>query len=266
MKKILFTLAALTYSAFVFAQYEGTVTWSMKLEITDPKVKAQMEKMNSPEVQAQMKLLEEKMNDPQFKSLMESNPEVKAMLEKQLEAIKGGNGGNMIENMMPKSVVNHVKNGNSLSKVVGGAFETETLYLKDGNKSYTIDRKNKTYTLHTPAAEDAKHAYKVTKTEEFATILAYKCRKFLVESAEGKEKVIYHVWATPDFKELDAKQFSKMRVGNAANTGFMEKIEGVPLKMQASLPQGKMTMEVTEIKKETLDDALFQLPEGFKAK
>ena len=51
--------------------FEGTIKWSMKMNITDPKMKAQMEeaerKMKDPATQAQMKQAMEKMNDPRSK-------------------------------------------------------------------------------------------------------------------------------------------------------------------------------------------------------
>ena len=56
----------------------GIIKWSVKTEITDPKMKAQMEeaqkKMSDPATQAQMKQMQEKMNDPQMKAMMDANP------------------------------------------------------------------------------------------------------------------------------------------------------------------------------------------------
>lgn len=255
----------------IFAQFEGTIKWGIKMEITDPKLKAQMAQANKqlsdPANQAKMKELEDKMNDPQFKSFMDQNPEMKAMIQTQIAAMKNGGGGNLIDNMMPKNVEIKVKNGNSLSKVEGGAFESETLYLKEKQASYSLDRKNKTYTVHTDIAEkNAVSEYKVTKTEEFKSVLNFKCRKHIVEGADQKQKATYSVWATTDIKDLDNKQFSKMRVAKENNANFLEKIDGIALMMEAHMPQGKMTMEVTDLKKEPVEATLFQIPVGFTQK
>ncbi len=270
MKKILFTLCYCIASFATFAQYEGTITWSMKMEITDPKLKAQMEQankqMSDPANQAKVKELEEKMNDPQFKAMMEKNPEMKAMIEAQIASMKTGNAGNMFENMMPKSMEIKVKGGNSLSKISGGAFESEVLYLKDKQESYTIDTKNKTYTVHSSAKQEEKPMdVKVTKTEEFATILNYKCRKFIAEATEHGQNMTYFIWATNDIKDLDPKQFSKMKVGRG-NSAFLEKVEGVPLKIEGKMQQGLMVMEVTSIKKESIPASVMQIPAGFTEK
>ena len=71
MKKLM-TVAFLFVVLQAWTQgFEGTVKWSMKMDITDPKMKAEMEKgqkqMDDPARQAEMKEMEEKMNDPQMK-------------------------------------------------------------------------------------------------------------------------------------------------------------------------------------------------------
>lgn len=269
MKKKLIGLFFVLGSFAASAQFQGTFVWGIKMEITDPKLKAQMEQankqMNDPANQAKMKELEEKMNDPQFKAMMDQNPEMKAMLEAQIAAMKSGNGGSMLDNMMPKSIETHLKEGNSLSKIIGGAFEGESLYLKAKDETYHIDRKNKTYTLEKKTEATQTPEYKVTKTEEFTTILKYKCRKYLVEQVDQKQKVTYTLWATNDIKNLDSKQFSKMKMGNN-QASFIEKVDEVPLKIQGQMPQGTMIMEVTSLKEENLPTSMFEIPEGFTKK
>src|SRR5687767_11299156 len=80
------TLSCLLFSIVCFSQnFEGTIKWSMKSEITDPKMKAQMEeaqkKLNDPATQAQMKEMKEKMNSPEMKAMMEKNPQMKQQME-----------------------------------------------------------------------------------------------------------------------------------------------------------------------------------------
>ena len=46
--------------------------------------------MNDPATQAQMKEMQEKMNDPEFKAMMESNPQLKAQMEAAMKMMQGG--------------------------------------------------------------------------------------------------------------------------------------------------------------------------------
>jgi hypothetical protein len=59
MKKLLFSLFVISAFTVRAQNFEGIITWKMTTEITDPKMKAQMEeaqkKMNDPANQAQMK-------------------------------------------------------------------------------------------------------------------------------------------------------------------------------------------------------------------
>ncbi|MBC7390054.1 MAG: DUF4412 domain-containing protein [Opitutaceae bacterium] len=270
MKNTFLAILIFLFPLTVQAQFEGTIIWNFKMEITDPKLKAQMElansKMNSPEMKAQMQALEAKMNDPEMKALLEKNPEMKAMIEKQLEATKSGSGGSMMDNMMPKSMEIHIKNSNSLTKMIGGAFDNETLFLKDKETSYLIDRKNKTYTVLPQSKTSKTEEYKVTKTTETSTLLGYKCMKYIVETTERGQKIVNNVWATTDIKDLDPKQFSKIRIGQTQRSTFMEKIDGVPLKMIVNIPQGQMNIEIASLKKEPLSPGMFSLPAGFTEK
>jgi len=88
MKK-LFVPALLFIAASAWSQgFEGTIKWTMKMEITDPKLKAEMDqaqqKMNDPATQAKMKEFEAQMNDPKMKEMMAANPQMKAQMEKQM--------------------------------------------------------------------------------------------------------------------------------------------------------------------------------------
>src|SRR5687767_11820412 len=102
------TLFCLFISAVCLAQnFEGVIKWSMTNEITDPKMKAQMEeaqkKMNDPATQAQMKQMQEQMNNPQMKAMMEQNPQMKAQMENAIKMMQGGG------DMMPTGFTIKVK-------------------------------------------------------------------------------------------------------------------------------------------------------------
>lgn len=269
MKKILFLL--LLSSTFAKAQnFEGIITWKITSEITDPKAKAQMEeaqkKMNDPATQAQMKEMQEKMNDPQVKAMMEANPQMKAQMEAALKMAQAGGG---MSSMMPNELIIKMKNQNVLTSMHGGAMNMEMLYLNDKKTAYKIDREAKTYSPLPQRVEDpAKDAankvdVKVTKTSETAKVLDYTCTKYLVESTTKGHTLQQFFWTTTAIKDFDFKSLSQQHIGGN-QTLFYEQIEGVPLKMEMFNPQGKMVMEVTELKKQSLSSADFALPAEFK--
>src|SRR3954470_12356556 len=98
--------------------FEGTIKWSMKMDVTDPKMKAEMEKMNDPANQAKMKEMEAKMNDPQFKAQMDANPQMKAQIEAMMKSMSAGGGG--ANAMMPSGMLLKLKGGNTLTIMQGG--------------------------------------------------------------------------------------------------------------------------------------------------
>jgi len=236
------TLGCLLLSVMCLAQnFEGVIKWSMTNEITDLKLKAQMaeaqKKMNDPATQAQMKEMEEKMNDPQFKAMMESNPQMKAQMENAMKMMQGGDMGSM----MPTGFTLKVKDGNSLIKMEGGMMSgTETLYLKDKNQSYLINRESKTYTVLPHYDEQSKAVndnVKVTKTSETQKILNYNCTKTIVTVTEGGKSINQIFWTTTEIKNLDFKSLSSQKVGKGTHTMFYNSIEGVPLKTEMITPE-----------------------------
>ncbi len=263
-------IACLLFACTCLAQssFEGTIKWSMKMEITDPAAKARMEegqkKMNDPATQAKMKEMEKQMNDPQFKAMMDANPQMKAQMEKTMQMMQGGN----LNSMMPTAFTIKIKNNNSIAQMEGGMMGgMEILNLTDKNQSYSLDRKNKTYTTLPQGSNEpqkTKPEVKVTKTKETAKILNYMCTKTIVEMTQNGKTMKNFYWTTTEIKDLDLKSLSKQRMGRGNQSMFYENIEGVPLKMEMTMPEGTMTMEVTEIKKESLSTSLFELPVDFK--
>ena len=267
MKKILFLLIALSAVIAKAQNFEGVIKWKISMEITDPKLKAQMEeaqkKMNDPETQAQMKEMKEKMNDPEFKAMMEANPQMKAQME---AAVKMMEGGGDVSSMMPKAFIVKMKNQNSSSLFEGGAMKMEVLYLQDKSVSYKIDREAKTYSVLPQNTDDPKNKMdiKVTKTGETAKVLDYTCTKYIVDITSNGNKIQQFVWATTAIKDFDFKSLARQRMTGSQQTIFYAEIEGVPLKTEMKAPQGNMKMEVTEIKKQSLPASDFVIPSGYK--
>ncbi|MBA4056229.1 MAG: hypothetical protein C0490_16055 [Marivirga sp.] len=271
MKKIILAVLLLSVMAGNAQNFEGVITWKITSDITDPKVKAQMEeaqkKMNDPATKAQMKEMEEKMNDPQFKAMMEANPQMKAQMEAAMKMMQGGGD---LNSMMPKGFIIKMKNQNVLTSMDGGMMaNTETLYLNDKKTAYQINREAKTYSVLPQAkTEDVKDAekvdIKVTKTSETTKVLGYTCTKYVVESKTQGHSMQQNFWTTTAIKDFDFKSLAHQRMGNGQQSLFYDQIEGVPLKMEMMMPQGKMVMEVTELKKQSLSSGDFAIPSGYK--
>lgn len=248
--------------------FEGTIKWTMKMEITDPKLKAEMadaqQKMNDPKMQAEMKKAQEAMNDPKMKAMMEANPQMKEMMEKRMKMMQGG-GGDMMSNMMPKGMIMKVKDGNSLVVMDGGMMKGEILNLKD--KTVHLDRENKTYSVMNndmeapPGMEMSKPT--VTKTSETAKIAGYNCTKYTVTVQEYGQTMSSQVWTTTEIAGIDMKAMAKRGKGKGPSM-FYEGMDGVPMKVVSTTAQGTMVMEVVEVKKGAQKAADFTIPSDYK--
>jgi hypothetical protein len=191
---------------------------------------------------------------------MESNPQLKAQMEAAMKMMQGGD----VNNMTPSKMVLKIKNENAVM-LMDGMMKMETLYLKGKDASYKINRDAKTYSVLPPPKEDPNNKVdiKVTKTGETAKVLEYPCSKYLVNVTTQGNSISYFVWTTTAIKDFDLKSLARQRMGNQ-ETNFYEKLEGVPLKTEMTSPQGKMTMECAEIKKQSIPSSEFEIPSDFK--
>jgi len=245
--------------------FEGVIHWSMKMDITDPKIKAQMEdakkKASDPANQAKMKELQAKMDDPQFKALMEQNPQMKAQMEAALKMMQGGD----MNAMMPSAIIVKMKGANTLTSIQGGIMDkTEVLHVADKDATYTINHASKTYMVmkNNKEAEQNKSP-KITKTSETQKILGYTCMKYIIEqTARDGKTVNTNYWATNEIKDVDLKSLAKQQASQSQSFIFSE-VDGVPLKIEVMMPQGNMTMQCTEFKKESVPASTFVLPGGY---
>jgi len=271
MKKILL-LSFLLISITGFAQsFEGTVTWSVKYDITDPAKKAEMEKSqktaNDPANQAKMKQLQEQMDKPEMKAMMDANPQMKAQMENAMKMMQGGQ--DPMSAALPKSIVIKIKGISSVSKTEGGIMGgSETLYDGDKKQSYLINRTAKTYTSlnsmgnHKTGTDSIKH--KITKTGETMKILDYTCTKYIVEVTNAKGTTMSQIfWTSTDVKGMDMSSLARQKMGNSGQSFYYEGISGMPLRIEIAMPQTNMIMEVTAIKKESLPASDFTIPSDF---
>lgn len=255
--------------------FEGLIQWTCEAALTDPrlqkKVEEGAEKLNNPETQKALTQLKEKMNDPEFKKIMDQNPAIREQMEMVLDQMSGApqSQGAGLNSFLPTGMTIKIKDGNSLIKMTGGmaAMMGEILNLKDKGETYRIYRENKTYTKipeKTDGVDKKTAAMKVTKTEEFASILGHQARKYIVEKSNKKGKTVYNIWATTELSEFDPKMMSRMKLGKDQEDFWSKDIEGFPLRIQVINDEINMTMQVSEISKQTLNPADFSIPAGYK--
>lgn len=247
--------------------FEGTLVWSVKTEVTDPKMKQQMaEAQKAMSDPAKIKEMEDQLNNPEFKKMMDQNPQMKAQMEKALAMMKSSGAG---ESMMPKKIIIQMKNESAHTRMEGGMMAgTETLYLGDKKETITLNRDAKTYSKH---ADDTKEEEnnddlksKVTKTSTTAKILGYTCTKYIVTSTYGDKAIETIIWATKDIKDLDFKALAAQQKISGKQANFFPKdIDGVPLKVETNSSGIHMVMEATELKRETIPASEFAIPAGF---
>ncbi len=247
--------------------FEGTIKWSMKMEITDPKMKAQMEhaqqKMSDPAQQAKIKEMQDKMNDPKMKAMMDANPQMKAQMESMM---KMSQGGNMMGDMMPKGMIIKMKGPNSLVSMDGGMMSGDFLHTAD--KSVHLDRANKTYSLMPTTADEkagqSKKQHSVVKTSETMKIMGYTCTKYIVTTTlEQGHTTTTNLWTTMEIKDIDFKSMLKQR-NSQGHSMYYEGVAGIPLRIESGTPQGQIIMEVMEIKRESLSASDFVVPSDYK--
>lgn len=265
MKKVILILSLVLIMMVGRTQsFEGMIQWTIKMDITDPQVKAQMEeakkKANDPANQAKIKEMQAKMNDPQFKAMLESNPQMKAQIDAMMKMLTGGD----INSMMPSAVVVKLKGTNSLTSIQGGIMDkNDVLHLSDKDQTYTINHAAKTYMLMSKNNTTSQEKPKVTKTSETTKVLGHTCTKYIIEKAAPDGKTMTtNYWSTTEIKDIDMKALAKQQMGKDQAFVYPD-VEGVPLKMEMMMPQGTMTMEVTDLKKQSIPSSDFVLPAGY---
>ena len=266
MKNILLILFVLSGPILQAQSFEGIMTWKVSTEMdaaTKAKMDAAQQKMDDPETQAQMKEMKEKMNDPEFKAMMEANPQLKAQMEQMMKMSEGGGGMN---SFMPKAFVIKIKGQDALTHMEGGMMgNIDVLYLNSKNATYKLNREAKTYSVVSGSDTTKLKEVKITKTSVTAKILNYTCTKYIAETIVQGHTVQQIFWATTELKGLDMKSLARQRLGDNQHAMFYEKIDGVPLKIEVKQAQMGMTMEVVEIKKQSLPASDFVVPKDYKA-
>ncbi len=271
-KELLFILFVFLAGTSFSQNFEGTIKWAMKIDLKNVQHQEAVKgNSSSSPMDAEIKKLEAQMNDPEFKKQMEANPQLKSLMEENLNRLQSmqGSSGSGAGSFMPTGVLIKIKDGNNLIKMEGGMSEMmgEILYLKDKDQSYSIRRKNKTYSVLPKASEskEKEPVVKVTKTSETVKIIGYSCTKYIIQVTDRGKTINQAVWTTKEIKDFDPNGLSKMTsAGSKEAKIYLDGVEGVPLKMESDNGEMKMVMEVTELKKTPLDGSIFSIPADYK--
>lgn len=233
--------------------FEGSIKMTMKIE--------GQKKAPDPAQQAQLKELQEKMNDPEFKSMLDANPQMKTQMEAMVKVL----AMNDPSAMMPSAIITKVK-GNQLKTILeGGLFDKlEMINNAEKKETYSINHGTKTYTLLPKPKIESQSKPKVTKTSETKKILNYNCTKYLVETTYGDGKTLSsNYWVTTELKGIDFKEIARKLMGNDPSFAFPD-LPGAPMRIETVMPQmGTLTMETVEVKKGSVADSEFTIPSGY---
>lgn len=271
MRKIVSAFLLFSVISFLHAQtpFEGTIKWTLSINMPGTKNgSVELTAKQQAELKDGIAQLEKQLNDPNMKAAFESNPSLKATLETQLQAMKSMQGASGANSLMPKGCSIKTKNGNSLTTIDGGMANTagDILYIKSVDKTYSIKHAEKTYSVIPASTKTAteQSAVTVTPTTETKKILSYTCTKYNVTLIHNNVTHTMQIWVTKELKQYDSKSFHSGGLGQDQTAEALKKIDGVPLRIEASEKGGEIIMEVVQISPEKLSDYLFILPSGYK--
>ena len=229
-------------------EFTGTMQWSARIEFLDP----------------QMDMVQSAMKNPEMLSVLLQNPQLRGMLEGKLGPLNASGGA---KSLFPTGFTLVIKGQRALLKTEGGLVSREILALGDQRAAYSLNRPARTYQKIADGAasgEGAAVKTKVARTKDTAVILGYVCTRYLVEADDAGARSHFSVWTTTAIKGLDAAALKRLNWGQAGSPDFLGKLEGVPLKIDATTPDAKVGLVATRISVGAVDGALFVLPAGFK--
>lgn len=178
-----------------------------------------------------------------------------------------GDGSEMMSAFMFSSYEYYFSERNIRLTMGGGmAFMFGTFVVNDATKkSYMImDEDETAYEMTTieneeESAEDI-NPPKIEKLEGSEKILGYTCSKYKMTVVEDSTTMTMYYWVTTELNPC-----SKKKIGTT-NSLYVDGIDGFPLKIVTEFDGIVMTQEATEIVKQKVDPALFEVPAGYRIK
>ncbi len=173
-----------------------------------------------------------------------------------------GNGSAELAAVLPKEMKLKIKGDKIRTEIVGGMMESMMgVMISNPAKGVNCILNNTikmAYTLDvdTSSSDEPVGSQATGKKEKIA---GYKCEELIIEMANGEKSA---VWITNQL------QFPKIK-GSQQNglTRFLSSIpggSGMPMRVSQKIGDSELMIEVIEVKKERINDQLFEIPEGFQ--
>jgi hypothetical protein len=235
--------------------FEGSLQWSIKLETP-----GEMLKNGNSAANADNSVAEPDQREPAVAPELPDNAqrpsEPVAKIKRPEEAPRPD---------LPKTLLVRTKNGNSLIKTDLDK-QPETLYLKSKNQMFHLNHRRKVFTELKDRNKNKAGSTEVIpeflKSSESEEILDYTCTKYARTYKRGNNVLTQEIWATTEINDLDLRVLGKLPI--ARNIIPIEQVQGVPLKIVFLTPEGRLTMQATEVKREKIDDKYFKIPDDYR--
>ena len=261
----------ISFSGYSQTTFEGTIKWALRIDYTDTAlartINQNMIKMLSPENIQKLKEMESKMKDSAYTSTID--PSLKTQMEQAImlmNTMEQNPDTSPINALLPKSISLKTKDSNYIFQIEGAnsVYYRDILYLKKGNKKYSIQNKEKKYSLLLEQYKSTNTSNSiVTLTKEHEKILNHKCFKYTIETMVKGKKATHFVWATKDIKGVNQNCFFDINFWNDKTDIDFSKIEGVPLKMIIISEVTTVIYTATEVSKKAVEVSLLALPKGY---
>ncbi len=177
-----------------------------------------------------------------------------------------------LQPMMPSQYIWYIKDGKYAFMQEGGMaaamIGSKVIINPNTGDSYFVNDAQKT--ILEISGEEAKKSQEennvkvqVNDLGKYETVSGHKCKKYKVVISSNQGDQTQWLWVAEDIKVTPPKE------NVSASSGFMYKeLKGFPLKIVQEIKDYGITMHITasEVKKEKLDDKIFELPKGYKKK
>jgi hypothetical protein len=186
-----------------------------------------------------------------------------------------GAAAQMMQAMSPSEMLFKVNYDKMSLKLVGGMSSMMGKIISDGKNNFMLmDSQKIAFQMDDTQEEtevvDNENDVKIIDLNITEKIAGYDCKKYKVElpQTEDENQVkVFYVWMSENF---GAKFYNPdSQKGNPTAKAF-EKLKGFPFKQEILMnsEMGELTTitEVTELKKEKIDDSEFKVPTGYTIK
>lgn len=266
MKKLTLTFLIIFSIHISFSQgFEGEISW--KIQLNTP-TSIETSQNTNQEIEKTREDLMKQLSSPEISN----NPQLKVMVEKMLTQMPNTNESdkaNVMDFMLPKSMIIKIKNGNTLVAVEGAmaGMLGEMLTLKGKTETFAINHSKKSYSIlpTNNQKQTNEPPFEVTKTNETLKILNYICTKYKISNTNPKANETRFVYATTQIKDIDLGFIKNLKANDDDKfSAAIAKIDGFPLRMEMISSEMNILMQCTKIEAKELKSIDFILPANYK--